>query len=66
MPNQITKEECTVCGSCAEICSVNAIKYTPAAGVYQIKEDACINCGACESVCSNGAIRPLSTDSLPR
>lgn len=62
MANQIAKEECTVCGSCAEICSVNAIKYVPAAGVYQIKEELCIDCGACESVCSNGAIRPVKPD----
>ena len=62
MAYQVTKRECTMCGSCAEICSVNAIKYTPAAGVYQIKEEVCIDCGACESVCSSDAIRLLATD----
>lgn len=62
MANQIAQEECTVCGSCAEICSVNAIKYTPAAAVYKINEEVCIDCGACESACTSGAIRPVKTD----
>ena len=38
MANQITQKECTVCGSCAEICSVNAIKYTPAGGIVRVRE----------------------------
>jgi ferredoxin len=60
MAYQITKENCTACGTCSESCPENAIKFAAVAGVYQVNEEKCVDCGACESACPSGAVRPLA------
>ncbi len=47
-------EKCTGCGSCASICSVNAIKMRVGAGGFlfpHIDYDRCVRCGRCGAVC---------------
>ena len=65
MSNQFYKEqqmayvisvECTLCGSCVEVCPVEAISE----GDTQYKIDAvlCTDCGACMDECPSEAISP--------
>lgn len=51
----VTKEQCTGCFACLNICPREAIeiKKDKALAEYPyVKEDKCISCGLCQSVCS--------------
>lgn len=52
----IDKDKCIVCGSCVNICPVNAITFE-ADGKPQINKDICIKCGSCVAVCPTQAIK---------
>jgi len=61
------ENECTGCGSCVEICPVDALELedeTPT-----VDHEWCIGCGVCATVCPTGAIkmalRPDRTGELP-
>lgn len=54
MPHSIVEEKCISCGSCAEVCPVNAISEGEKS--YVIDPEICIDCAACEDVCPTGAI----------
>ena len=50
-----SKENCSACCACMNICPINAITMHPDeyGFVYpQIDSEICILCGACKSVCS--------------
>ena len=49
----IDEEKCTGCGSCAEVCPVEAIKVS---GKAKVDEDTCIDCGTCVDECPEEAI----------
>jgi len=49
------EDECTGCGTCIEICPVNAITLVNDSAV--IDEDWCVGCGLCVSQCSNSAAK---------
>ena len=51
----ISQEDCTGCGACAKVCSVQAItgeKKKP----HQILTELCLKCGSCKDVCPTSAI----------
>ncbi len=53
MAIKIDKDKCDACGSCVEVCPVEAIAINDKATV---NEDKCIDCGTCVDECPNGAI----------
>ena len=53
MTVKIDKDKCDACGSCAEVCPVEAITVKDKAVV---NEDECIDCGTCVDECPNDAI----------
>ena len=53
MAAKIDKEKCTACGTCAEVCPVEAIKVND---VAVVNEEECLECGACVSECPTEAI----------
>lgn len=53
MAIKIDTEKCTGCGSCAEVCAVEAIVVEEKA---HIDEEICIECQACVIECPEGAI----------
>jgi len=53
MPAIVDGDKCDACGSCAEVCPVDAIKIESKA---VINEGECIECGTCVDECPNGAI----------
>lgn len=50
-------ESCTGCGTCVNICPVEAITIVSDIAVHE--EDHCIGCGLCEFHCPNDAVRML-------
>lgn len=50
----VISDDCTNCGSCVDVCPVEAIK----AGVdkHEIDADTCVDCGACVDECPVSAI----------
>ena len=50
----IDEEKCTGCGTCEEVCPVEAIKVTDSKA--KIDAEACIECGACVDACPEGAL----------
>lgn len=46
---------CINCGTCAEVCPVNAISEKD--GSYWIDQDVCVDCGACDPVCPVNVIK---------
>ena len=53
MAAKIDKEKCNGCGSCIEICPVQAIKLEKEKATVT---EECIDCGACVESCAQGAI----------
>ena len=53
MAVKIDKEKCDACGSCVEVCPVEAITVKEKA---EVNEDECIDCGTCIDECPEGAI----------
>jgi len=52
----VISDACTMCGSCKEVCPVDAIaEGNPK---YVIDPDTCIDCGAGAGECPAGAISP--------
>ncbi len=49
----VDESKCTACGTCLEVCAVEAITINK---VACIDSDACILCGACVYECSEGAM----------
>ena len=55
MAVEIIQDNCTGCGSCVEVCPVEAITLVD--GIASVNEDDCSECGACEAECPNDAIK---------
>ncbi|HHY31984.1 MAG: 4Fe-4S binding protein [Firmicutes bacterium] len=53
MPHVIT-DDCTKCGSCAEVCPFEAI--SEGEDKFVIDPEVCTDCGMCAEECSSGAI----------
>jgi NAD-dependent dihydropyrimidine dehydrogenase PreA subunit len=53
MAVKVDTSKCDACGSCAEVCPVEAIKVKDKAVV---NEDECIDCGTCVDECPNDAL----------
>jgi len=49
----IDKEKCTACGTCVDVCPVEALKID---GKAVCDEETCIDCGSCVDECPEGAI----------
>jgi ferredoxin len=54
----VNEEKCTGCGTCTDVCPVEAIRITE--GKANIGME-CMDCGACPRVCPEGAIRKQPT-----
>ena len=54
MAIEISKENCTGCGACVEVCPVEAITLKD--GIASVNEDECTECGTCEAECPSDAI----------
>ncbi|QGP93870.1 Caffeyl-CoA reductase-Etf complex subunit CarE [Neomoorella glycerini] len=53
MAARVDEEKCTGCGSCVEVCPVEAITVEE---VAVINADECLECSACVEECPNEAI----------
>ncbi len=53
MAVQIDKTKCTGCGSCVEVCPLEAIAVND--GVAEIDAELCVECGACVDACQADA-----------
>ena len=51
----INQKKCIGCGTCVDICPVNAISFDDE-GKAVIDQEKCIKCGTCEAVCPVNAI----------
>lgn len=55
--NIIDRGLCTVCGTCAGVCSVQAIKFEEENGeLLPVIQGDCIQCGICLEVCPGGEV----------
>ena len=54
MAVKVDLEKCTGCGSCAEVCPVEAIKIEKDKAI--IDEDECVSCGTCLDECPAEAL----------
>ena len=52
----VISDDCTMCGSCLEVCPVDAISEGDPK--YTIDPDTCTDCGECEEECPVEAIAP--------
>lgn len=52
----VISDECTKCGTCAEVCPVEAISEGDEK--YEIDPELCTDCGQCEAECPVEAISP--------
>ena len=53
MAVKINLEKCTGCGTCTEICPVEAITVNDKA---KVDEETCVDCGTCVEECPEEAI----------
>jgi ferredoxin len=53
MSVKVDVKKCTGCGTCVDICPVQAIKIKKEKAVIN---DDCVECGACVNECPQGAI----------
>jgi Fe-S-cluster-containing hydrogenase component 2 len=54
MPLQVDLEKCTGCGTCADVCPVEAIKVEK--DKAKVNEEECVECGTCVEECPEGAL----------
>ena len=54
MTVKVDLEKCTGCGSCAEVCPVEAIKIEN--DKAKIDENECVDCGTCIDECQSEAL----------
>ena len=45
----VNKEKCTGCGTCVDLCPVEAIKLED--NIAVVDADQCVDCGSCENEC---------------
>lgn len=50
----VITDDCVMCGSCADVCPVEAISEGD--GKYVIDADVCAECGSCAAECPQEAI----------
>jgi len=55
----VDSDTCTACGTCVDICQMDAITVEDAA---RVNPKRCIGCGLCVTACEAGAIRLLEKD----
>ena len=53
---EITKNECTLCGQCVDICKEDAVALNYKECMPEINHDLCIKCGQCIKECPTGTI----------
>ena len=54
MPANVDGEKCTVCGQCAKVCPLEAIRIENELAV--VYADECTDCGLCVDECPSDAI----------
>ena len=54
MAVQVDLEKCTGCGTCAEVCPVEAIEVKD--DKAKVNEEECVDCGTCVEECPEGAL----------
>jgi Fe-S-cluster-containing hydrogenase component 2 len=54
MAVKVDFEKCTGCGTCAEVCPVEAIKIED--DKAQVDEEECVDCGTCVEECPESAL----------
>ena len=54
MAAKVDPDKCTGCGSCVDVCPVEAVSLNDDVAV--IDEDTCTECGLCVDECPNDAI----------
>ena len=54
MAVKVDLEKCTGCGSCAEVCPVEAIKIEN--DKAKVDETECVDCGTCLDECQSEAL----------
>lgn len=52
----VISDKCTTCGSCKDVCPVEAIKAGEPK--YTIDASTCVDCGQCADACPTSAINP--------
>ena len=54
MAVKVDLEKCTGCGTCEEVCPVEAIKVENEKA--KVDNDECVDCGTCVDECPEGAL----------
>jgi formate hydrogenlyase subunit 6/NADH:ubiquinone oxidoreductase subunit I len=57
--SHVLKEDCTACGTCVEVCPMNAITMEDTA---HINTERCIGCGLCVAKCDLSAIKLMKKE----
>lgn len=54
-------DSCVACGTCADICPLNAITIYKGI-IASVNKDSCVGCGKCERICPAGIIEIQDRD----
>jgi len=54
MAVQVDLEKCTGCGTCADVCTVEAIEVEE--DKAKVNEEECVECGTCVEECPESAL----------